>query len=222
MPKRDESYMESQRTQIAEAARECLLENGVPDTSLRDICARAGVSMGAFYIHFSNKAEVILAACAMDYVDGWRPPATARNWDEYITQITDEYRGLRSIDGLRRQRLSLQFMAEQLLVSPRVAGLDLLFKALDIWFQDNLRALKAAGEVALPLGLEQTARIHASLLVGANYLENGAPDADGSRWFDAVIESLGVTAGRVEPLKGLGDPASSSANPDDRASAGRN
>ena len=47
MPKRDAAYMRAQREMIARAALQVLLEKGVYDTSLRDICKAAGVSMGA-------------------------------------------------------------------------------------------------------------------------------------------------------------------------------
>ena len=43
MPKRDEAYMEGQRELIERAALECLLDKGVYDTTLRDVCERVRV-----------------------------------------------------------------------------------------------------------------------------------------------------------------------------------
>jgi AcrR family transcriptional regulator len=62
MPARDAKYMENERRKIAAAAYEAALEKGLAQTSLRDICNSAGVTMGGFYVHFKSKTEAIVAA----------------------------------------------------------------------------------------------------------------------------------------------------------------
>ncbi len=47
------------RESILNAAEDCLLELGVARTSLEAIATRAGVTRGAVYWHFKNKAEVV-------------------------------------------------------------------------------------------------------------------------------------------------------------------
>ena len=47
------------REGILDAAEDCLLEHGYARTSLEAIAKRAGVTRGAVYWHFKNKAEVL-------------------------------------------------------------------------------------------------------------------------------------------------------------------
>ena len=58
MPKVTEAYREARRDEIARAALRCLERKGVRDTSIADIVEESGLSTGAIYSHFSNKAEL--------------------------------------------------------------------------------------------------------------------------------------------------------------------
>lgn len=58
MPKVSEEYREARRDEIAHAAIRCLERKGVRETSIADIVAESGLSTGAIYSHFSNKAEL--------------------------------------------------------------------------------------------------------------------------------------------------------------------
>ncbi|PXY28062.1 TetR/AcrR family transcriptional regulator [Prauserella muralis] len=53
---------EQTRTALLDATIDCLVELGYPRTSMQEICARAGVSKGAFQHHFAAKAELMAAA----------------------------------------------------------------------------------------------------------------------------------------------------------------
>ncbi|WP_341994377.1 TetR family transcriptional regulator [Microbacterium sp. LWH7-1.2] len=58
MPKVSKEYREARRDEIARAALRALERNGVRDTSIADIVAESGLSTGAIYSHFTNKAEL--------------------------------------------------------------------------------------------------------------------------------------------------------------------
>lgn len=58
MPKVTEAYREARREEIARAALRCLERKGVHDTSIADIVEESGLSTGAIYSHFTNKAEL--------------------------------------------------------------------------------------------------------------------------------------------------------------------
>ena len=58
MPKVSEEYRGARRDEIARAALRVLGRNGVRDTSIADIVEESGLSTGAIYSHFSNKAEL--------------------------------------------------------------------------------------------------------------------------------------------------------------------
>jgi TetR/AcrR family transcriptional regulator, transcriptional repressor for nem operon len=52
------------RQAIIEAAVACFSEAGLDSPSLDSICARAGCTRGAFYVHFKNRDALIAAAMA--------------------------------------------------------------------------------------------------------------------------------------------------------------
>ncbi len=52
------------REQILEAAMICFAQRGFHQTSMHDISARAGISVGLIYRYFKNKEEVIAALAA--------------------------------------------------------------------------------------------------------------------------------------------------------------
>lgn len=58
MPKVSDAYREARRDEIARAALRCLERKGVRDTSIADIVEESGLSTGAIYSHFTNKAEL--------------------------------------------------------------------------------------------------------------------------------------------------------------------
>lgn len=58
MPKVTDAYREARRDEIARAAVRCLQRKGVRDTSIADIVEESGLSTGAIYSHFTNKAEL--------------------------------------------------------------------------------------------------------------------------------------------------------------------
>ena len=56
--------MQARQAEIADAALECMVRLGAVAVSLSDICDQAGISRGAFYVHFSSKDEALSAVIA--------------------------------------------------------------------------------------------------------------------------------------------------------------
>ena len=54
---------ELNRQRLLHAARELFLERGYHKTSLRAVCAAAGVTTGALYHHFAGKDELFVEVC---------------------------------------------------------------------------------------------------------------------------------------------------------------
>jgi AcrR family transcriptional regulator len=50
----------ARRLHIVESAVACFIDNGYHQTGVRDIAARAGVSIGNLYNHFKSKDEILL------------------------------------------------------------------------------------------------------------------------------------------------------------------
>lgn len=63
----------STRPSLLEAAFDVIRSKGYAATTVDDICARAGLSKGAFFHHFSSKEELAVAA--------------ARHWSEVTAQL---------------------------------------------------------------------------------------------------------------------------------------
>lgn len=61
MVRRTKEEAQETRSQILEAAEQAFYERGVARTTLADIAARAGVTRGAIYWHFSNKSDLLQA-----------------------------------------------------------------------------------------------------------------------------------------------------------------
>ncbi|WP_339546878.1 efflux system transcriptional repressor EmhR [Pseudomonas sp. RA_35y_Pfl2_P32] len=61
MVRRTKEEAQETRNQILEAAEKAFYERGVARTTLADIATLAGVTRGAIYWHFSNKADLVQA-----------------------------------------------------------------------------------------------------------------------------------------------------------------
>jgi AcrR family transcriptional regulator len=59
MPKVTEEHAANRRRQIIDAGRACFIRNGFHQTSMQDIIAEAGLSVGAVYSYFKSKDELI-------------------------------------------------------------------------------------------------------------------------------------------------------------------
>src|SRR5439155_27220533 len=66
MPRVSEAHLAARRQQILDAALTCFRRNGFHTTSMHDVIAEAGLSVGAVYRYFRSKNEIIAAI-----VDGY-------------------------------------------------------------------------------------------------------------------------------------------------------
>lgn len=61
---------EETRERIVQAAKALIATKGFDETSIEDITARAGVSIGSFYTYFKRKEDVVRALDQTDF-SGW-------------------------------------------------------------------------------------------------------------------------------------------------------
>jgi AcrR family transcriptional regulator len=61
MPRVSDEHLAARRLQILDAARTCFLRDGFHTTSMQDVIAEAGLSVGAVYRYFRSKNELIRA-----------------------------------------------------------------------------------------------------------------------------------------------------------------
>ena len=188
----------AQREMIARAALDVLLEKGVYETSLRDICKAAGISIGALYTHFATKEEAVVAACALDHEERKDAPP-AETWADYLVQFTEgEVRARFEGRARKRFRVSLQFVAELTQHDRNPEGLSAIYQIYRGHLAASLAMLKANGVIAMPLGLEQTTELHMQLFAGANYQVAADRDLDPGPVIAATRVGLAMTAGLID------------------------
>jgi AcrR family transcriptional regulator len=61
MPRVSDAHLAARREQILDAARRCFSRNGFQATSMQDVIAEAGLSVGAVYRYFKSKDELRVA-----------------------------------------------------------------------------------------------------------------------------------------------------------------
>jgi AcrR family transcriptional regulator len=61
VPRVSEAHLAARRQQILDAARICFLRNGFHQTSMQDVIAEAGLSVGAVYRYFPSKNDIVEA-----------------------------------------------------------------------------------------------------------------------------------------------------------------
>ncbi len=197
MPKRDQAYMEGQRELIETAALDCLLEKGAYNTTLRDVCERVGISMGALYVHYRTRDDLFLAALRLEPSRQVTPVST---WADYIATTRQFVQRLVSEDdhARRRARLSLQFIAEHSLEKVSPPGFPELFQTTLGFFRESLQAIHRHGEITLPLGLRATSEIHQRLETGTVLLMVADKTIDPKQATSTLIEAFATTAGMAK------------------------
>ncbi|MCY1430689.1 HTH-type transcriptional regulator TtgR [compost metagenome] len=145
MVRRTKEEAQETRSQILEAAQKAFHERGVARTTLADIAAMAGVTRGAIYWHFSNKADLFQAM-----LDSLHEPldALAR-----ASESQDE------IDPLGCMRALLIQVLQQVALDPKIRRVnEILFHKCE--FTDEMCDLRRQRQTA---ALECNVRIELSL-----------------------------------------------------------
>jgi AcrR family transcriptional regulator len=220
MPKRDEAYMLAQRKAIVLGAREVLVEKGIRATSLRDICKAAGVSIGALYVHFATKEEVVFSACVM----GWEGPdaeevaalPVVATWADYAAYMHWDVTCARDPFYLSKYGLALEFVAELTRMDEHPAGFSEIRGRYTDWIATSLSTLAQAGEITLPIGLDATVDLHAQLIDGAYFRLAMHQDAPVERVADDTVLALATVAGLDAPARPA-KPSKRKATPGDPA-----
>ncbi|MCB2255668.1 efflux system transcriptional repressor EmhR [Pseudomonas chlororaphis] len=146
MVRRTKEEAQETRKQILEAAEKAFYERGVARTTLADIAALAGVTRGAIYWHFSNKAELVQAM-----LDSMREPL-----DELAKASENE----EEVDPLGCMRKLLIHLFHQIALDPKTRRInEILFHKCE--FTDemcDMRRQRRTVSLDCNLRIEQTLR----------------------------------------------------------------
>ena len=133
------------RSKILEAAEQAFYERGVARTTLADIATLAGVTRGAIYWHFSNKAELVEAM-----LDSLNEPL-----DEMARASESE----NEVDPLGCMRQLLIHLFRQVAIDPKTRRInEILFHKCE--FTDEMCDLRAQRQMAM---LDCNSRIELAL-----------------------------------------------------------
>jgi len=89
------------RAALVETATEMFVENGYGAVSVRDLARRTGLTTGAIYGHFRNKADLLAAAVHDRIADELESPATGKGHAGLRESIGRQWRSYRSRGAMR-------------------------------------------------------------------------------------------------------------------------
>lgn len=137
-PKVTQARIDARRQQIFDAACAVFIRKSVRNTTIRDICAEAGLSTGAMYNYFAGKREIILAMAELSRRRNAGILAgeggAGRTWTEIVDGLTGYF--ITMLDSLDRE--SPQGLSE-------VSRLDLELWSETVSDEDLRQAMRSSG-----------------------------------------------------------------------------
>jgi TetR/AcrR family transcriptional regulator, transcriptional repressor of aconitase len=195
MPRVTDSYLESRRRQIMDAAVACFAREGFHRTTMQDIVAETGLSAGAIYRYFPAKEDIVAAIAAEHHT---REAAvlstaeTARDARDVLRDLAHASMG-RLADPAEQQwrRITVQLWGEALR-DERVmrivrGGLD---EPIEI-IAGLLRCGQRDGSVPAGIDPVSAARVCAAIFQGLVLQQAWEPELDIDGYIGAVIALIG-------------------------------
>jgi len=199
MPRVTDSYLESRRRQIMDAAVACFARQGFHRTTMQDIVAETGLSAGAIYRYFPAKEDIVAAIAAEHHAREAAVLAGA----ESATAAGDVLRELaraslgRLADPAEQEwrRVTVQLWGEALrderVMRIARSGLD---EPIEI-IAGLLRRGQQDGSVPAGIDPVSAARVCAAIFQGLVLQQAWEPDLDIDGYITAVIALIDRFAG---------------------------
>lgn len=86
------------RQKLMQTATDLIWESNYDNVGIAEICKQAGVTKGAFYHHFTSKADLFVSACANDW------ERVRKNMDEVLSPRHTAIQQLEKVIGLLLQK----------------------------------------------------------------------------------------------------------------------
>jgi AcrR family transcriptional regulator len=203
VPRVSEAHLAARRQQILDAARTCFLRNGFHQTSMQDVIAEAGLSIGAVYRYFPGKNDIV-EAIAEQYA--------SEIGGEIAELVADQERSLAEVmaaaigviganlgpDG--PMRLAVQVWAEALRDERIAAIAERVYNALRDTFVRAASHAVENGELAADTDQEAAGAALFSLVVGygLQHMLTGRPDHE---TYTKGVGALLDGAPRISPAR---------------------
>ncbi len=184
MPKVSDSYLETKRQQLLDAAITCFARNGFSETTIEDICREAGVSHGALYRHFRSKEDIIEASYWRDretmtarFAAAKKKGDTRRIMEE-LFELYIHRRDQSDPQTQMRLKFRVQLYAEAAR-NPRIR--ETQYKTWEDFlesFGGIVRGAQERGEINPVLDSETVVRVLMALIIGFNVQKIVDPSLD--------------------------------------------
>ncbi len=214
MPRVADSYLQSRRRQIMDAAITCFAREGFHRTTMQDIVGETGLSAGAIYRYFRSKEDIVAAIAAEHHTAEAAAFAAVGDEDDVGTALRKlahvSLGRLADPAEQRWRRVTVQVWGEALR-SERVMGI--VRSGLDepvAILAALIRRGQREGTVPQGLDPEGAARVCASIFQGLVLQQAWDPKLDVDGYIAAV---LALIEGLVRPSGQRRDPGTSGRRP---------
>lgn len=196
MPRVADSYLQSRRRQIMDAAITCFARDGFHRTTMQDIVAKTGLSAGAIYRYFPAKEDIVAAIATEHHATEAAAFAAAMTEDDVaaaLRRIVHASLGrLADTEEQRWRRVTVQVWAEALRAERVMrivrGGLDEPVAILAELIQRGQRDGRVSPDFE-PLGM---ARVCASIFQGLVLQQAWDPGLDVEAYIGAVLALVGA------------------------------
>jgi len=198
MPRVSQSYLESRRRQIMDAAITCFAREGFHRATMQDIVAETGLSAGAIYRYFRSKEDIVAAIAAEHHAAEAAALAEAGGGADVavsLRHLVDVSLGRLADPAEQRwRRVTVQVWGEALrndrVMSIVRGGLDEPLRILADLFRRGQR------DGSLPQGLDPdgAARVCAAIFQGLVLQQAWDPGLDVDAYISAVLALIDALA----------------------------
>jgi TetR/AcrR family transcriptional regulator, transcriptional repressor of aconitase len=206
MPRVSQSYLDSRRRQIMDAAITCFARRGFDQATMQDIVAETGLSAGAIYRYFRSKEDIVAAIAAEHHAAEAAALAEWRAGDdvaEALRRLVGVSLGRLADPAEQRwRRVTVQVWGEALhndrVMSIVRGGLDEPLQILAELFRQGQRDRRLPRQ----LNPDGAARVCASIFQGLVLQQAWEPGLDVQAYINAVltlVDALAPTPAQARP-----------------------
>lgn len=191
MPKVPEAHLEARRRQVLKAACRCFARSGISETSIRDICQEAKLSVGAIYRYFRSKEQIVEAIAQLGRENTSDFFASVDAGGEHIDRLTGllcgALRFLETEAGQESTRFNVRLWSEAL-DSSKIR--ELLVEGVPCACEPFVRSVREGQELGIidtGLHAESVARVLIALHMGFSVMKALDPNVDLARCIEAIV-----------------------------------
>ncbi|MDW5326403.1 TetR/AcrR family transcriptional regulator [Plantactinospora sp. KLBMP9567] len=199
MPRVSDEHLAARRQQILDAARRCFLRNGFHATSMQDVIAEAGLSVGAVYRYFGSKQDLVtsIAESVLDGADQLFATLAATEPPLPLVEALD--RALQFVESQTRQDgvfpLAIQVWSESLRDPALAESVARLYAGFRSNFVVLARRAQQAGELPADADVEAVGAALFGLIPGFALQRILAAGPDPKTYLDGVRALLASKGG---------------------------